>query len=192
MTDTLHFLEHVMRLKKVPRTGWIINGVKDPESVAEHCLGTAFFALALARAEGMDDKKIFLMASAHDLAESVVGDVVWEDGHKKDYATRDEKEDLEREALADICEAFGPDIKDLVLEYMELKSPEALIVKEADKLEMVMQALRYEPEVAQDTLLKFWTGSAKYFKSKLSRELFTQMLEKSNMSPEAKAQIQLE
>lgn len=189
--DTLHFLEHVMKLKGVPRTGWINHGVKDPESVAEHSLGVAFFALALARDQELDEKKVFLMAAAHDVAESVVGDIVWETGHGKNHEIKAEKEKKEREVINKLCEVFGPDIKELVFEYMEQNTPEAQAVKEADKLEMVMQALLYEDKVPQDKLLPFWPGSAKYMKTKLAKELFKQMLARSTMSDEAKSQVEI-
>ena len=45
---TLQLLLDAHRLKRTPRTGWVMRGVPDAESVADHSYGVAFIALLLA------------------------------------------------------------------------------------------------------------------------------------------------
>lgn len=43
MKDLTDFFHKVEKLKRVKRTGWVREGVPDPESVAAHCFGIAMF-----------------------------------------------------------------------------------------------------------------------------------------------------
>ncbi|MFW5828030.1 MAG: HD domain-containing protein [Alkalispirochaeta sp.] len=69
-------------LKDVDRTGWVLRGVDDPESVADHSWGTAQLCLLFAAyatfdpdlAE-IDPHRAVSMALVHDLAEVEVGDI---------------------------------------------------------------------------------------------------------------------
>jgi len=71
------FFQKVLELKNVPRQGWkekleIIN----PESVAEHSYSTTVIAMILSDLEGLNTEKIIKMALLHDLAESIIGDII--------------------------------------------------------------------------------------------------------------------
>ena len=71
------FFQKVLELKNVPRQGWkekleIIN----PESVAEHSYSTAVISMILSDLEGLNTEKIIKMALLHDLAESIIGDII--------------------------------------------------------------------------------------------------------------------
>ena len=45
--DEIEFLRKAGKLKATKRTGWIIEGITSPESVAEHSFRTALMALVL-------------------------------------------------------------------------------------------------------------------------------------------------
>ena len=64
-------------LKRVRRRGWVLRGVTEPESVADHSFRTALLALVLARDDSFDRGRCVAMALVHDLAEAVVGDRVY-------------------------------------------------------------------------------------------------------------------
>ncbi|MGE4650712.1 MAG: HD domain-containing protein, partial [Myxococcota bacterium] len=71
------FFQKVLELKNVPRQGWkekleIIN----PESVAEHSYSTATISMVLSDLKGLNTEKIIKMALLHDLAESIIGDII--------------------------------------------------------------------------------------------------------------------
>ncbi|MBK9474633.1 MAG: HD domain-containing protein [bacterium] len=73
----LDMLMQANRLKTTPRTGWFQRGVPSPESVADHSHGVALISLALLGSvpDKLDRAKVLAMAIAHDLAESVTGDL---------------------------------------------------------------------------------------------------------------------
>ncbi|KAB1204792.1 HD domain-containing protein 2 [Morella rubra] len=84
------------------------------------------------------------MAIVHDIAEAVVGDITPSDG-----VSKAEKSRREQEALDHMCKLLGggsraQEIGELWLEYEENSSPEAKIVKDLDKVEMILQASEYE------------------------------------------------
>src|SRR5512140_3852220 len=79
MGALLDALLRANNLKSVPRSGWVMHGVPEAESVADHTFGVAFVALALAQALGtdtpLDRGKLLSTALLHDLAESLTGDI---------------------------------------------------------------------------------------------------------------------
>ena len=70
-------------LKSLPRTGWIQNGVNNPESVASHSWGMSLLAMKLCP-ENLDLSKVLQICIVHDLPESIVGDITPYDGVSKD------------------------------------------------------------------------------------------------------------
>lgn len=128
-------------------------GIANPESVADHSHATALLALLLAEqinvdpsAQGLDQPldvgRVMQIAVVHDLAESLVTDLP----HRTTRLIgKDIKYQAEAAALREIC-AGWPDVDRVVAlwtEYAEQGSPEALLVRDADKLELVHQALEY-------------------------------------------------
>ena len=63
-------------LKDLERAGWVLRGVKLPESVADHTFGTALLCLLYADEAGVDLERSVTIALVHDLAEALTGDVV--------------------------------------------------------------------------------------------------------------------
>src|SRR5689334_20672154 len=71
----IEFLLRAYGLKDTVRTGWVLRGVTDPESVADHAWGTALLCLLFGPAAGVDVNRCIAMAVVHDLAECLTGDV---------------------------------------------------------------------------------------------------------------------
>ncbi len=162
--DIIAFMKDVEALKRVPREGWLARGIEEPESVAEHTLGVAFLAVLLAKDRRLDEDKIIKMALLHDLPESRAGDISI---FSPKYA---EKDRIEKEA-AGLIMARNPEYKSLWEEYVRGESAEAATVKEADKLELLFQALEYEKRgySADD----FWRGE--YDFKGLAREIYLRL-----------------
>lgn len=135
--EIVGILRGVQRLKEVDREGWKHRGIRAPESVAEHTLGVAFLAMAMAEAEGLDIEISLKMALLHDLPESKIGDISFHSPRYRD------KERMEEGAAKEILSGIS-DYHDLWLEYSKGESPEARLVKAADKLELLAQAIEYE------------------------------------------------
>lgn len=159
------FLE-IGLLKKVQRTGWVLKGVKDVESVAEHTWRVAMLALILSPQLKLNQLKIVKMALIHDLGEVVIGDIKWESG-KKVIGSQEEKHRDEKKAIRKMF-ADNPNFQEYVLlwkEFNEQKTREAKILKQLDKLEMTIQALEYQKEgTPRKKLEEFWENAEKYLK----------------------------
>jgi putative hydrolase of HD superfamily len=135
--EILCILRDVLRLKEVDREGWKRRGIRSPERVAGHTSGVAFLAMAMAEIEGLDVKKSLEMAILHDLPESRIGDI---DFHSPRYK---DKERMEQDAAREILGGV-PDYFEIWHEYYRGETPEAQLVRAADKLELLAQALEYE------------------------------------------------
>lgn len=64
-------------LQDLPRTGWIQRGIRQPESIAGHVLGTCELVLALGpRVEpALDTERALALALVHDAPEALLGDL---------------------------------------------------------------------------------------------------------------------
>ena|SRR3989344_5153051 len=83
MKGLMKFIFDVGKLKETKRTGWIVQGIKNPESVAEHTYRVAMICMVLAKKFKLNENKLLKMSLIHDLAEELVGDIVLEKGNKK-------------------------------------------------------------------------------------------------------------
>lgn len=158
-SSAIDFLTLLHRLKSTKRTGWVRRGIKDPESIADHMYRMGIMALISNDIPGVDRDKCIKMAIVHDIAEAIVGDITPADGVPKE-----EKSRREREALDQMCQLLGAvptanEITQLWMEYEENSSPEAKVVKDFDKVEMILQALEYENEQGKN-LEEFFESTA--------------------------------
>ena len=160
-------LDHGSILKRLPRMGWLLNGVIPCESVADHTAGVALLTLVLAgtintdwRSEGLDAPldvgRAVTLAVLHDLAESIVTDLP---KRSAELLGSEAKHSAEAAAIDSLLANLpsGHDYAILWSEYGARATPEARLVADADKLEMVHQALQYE-RAGHRTLDEFWRG----------------------------------
>lgn len=142
------FMIDIGKSKRLYRTGWVREKIKDPESVAEHSFRVSVVSMVLADQLGLDKEKLIKMALVHDLGEVITGDLVFSRGEIIDIKKKNEKEEKEEEGIKKILK--GIDKKEEYIkifdEMLERVTKEAKIFWEIDKLEMAMQALEYEKE----------------------------------------------
>lgn len=182
MIELLNLLEKLNHLKQLPRTGWLFAGIRQPESVAEHSYVTALLSMLLAEvinadwaAEGLDGPldmgKLLAIALLHDLAESVLTDLP---KRSTDLIGQGVKHAAEARAMKRLMAGIpnGTRHEALWQEYGAAATPEARLVRDADKLEMVHQALCYELG-GQRNLQDFWQGHRWHYVA--SRQLFEQL-----------------
>ncbi len=173
VSKLIELLDEMIRLKAVPRMGWLLRGVRDVESVAAHSFGVAFTAMVLAdlaRARGLEVnvERLLRMALLHDLTEARTGDLpstIKKYFDPETLRTADER--AAEEMLAEIG-PLGDSYLELWCDYEDRASLEARLVKAADKLDLLLQAREYEKGGAAG-LAEFWENSEADF-SKLGIE----------------------
>ena len=75
LAGTAAFLFEMGHLKQLARAGWLLLGVPQPESVAEHTFRVGIVGIALAAQEGADIGRTAALCLLHDSPESRIGDV---------------------------------------------------------------------------------------------------------------------
>jgi 5'-deoxynucleotidase YfbR-like HD superfamily hydrolase len=160
MGGLISFLAELMRLKSVPRIGWLLRGVRDVESVAAHSFGVAVIAMVLAdraRARGVEVnvERLLRMALLHDLTESRTGDLPSTiKGYFDKASIKAADESIAREIFTELGDLSKPYLE-LWFDYEHRASIESRLVKAADKLDLLMQSREYEKGGAR-SLQEFW------------------------------------
>ncbi len=169
----LDMLLRANRLKTTRRAGWAVRGVPAPESVADHSQGTALLALLLLdQVEGpLDRAKVLGMAILHDLPECEIGDLTTAAVR---HLPPGAKTAAEAGALAELLAGLpcGESWRAIWQEYADQGTPEARLVRDADRLDLLLQALVYERTTGQRELGEFWEHArAESFAFEPSRDL---------------------
>lgn len=142
-------LERLNGLKQIPRMGWLECAVPlgEAEDVAQHSFETTSITLLLLdeleqRTKKLDRERALTMAVVHDWAEALIGDFSYT---IQKWMGADNKERMEREALKDLVDRLPRKKEYLRLweEYNEKRTPEARLVRAADYLSLMVQAIKY-------------------------------------------------
>ncbi len=170
----LSLLLDANRLKVIPRGGWAVRGLTDVESVADHSYGVAFVALTLAElvTETIDRAKLLSIALLHDLPESLITDIP---SPASRFFPAGAKRVAEMNALVEMFAGlpFGQRMQAWWQEFEDRASLEGRLVRDADRLELLLQAYVYEQSTANDHLDEFWAGQeAKPFEFEAAQRLF--------------------
>lgn len=163
-------------LEKLPRMGFLLQGVTDPESVAAHCFGVALTAMLMADAiEGpVDAERVVRMALLHEVSEAKVTDLPYRALRYIDPPT---KSAAERAVAHDLLGPIGKAYASLWEEFEAAQTLEARIVRAADKIQMMAKVLRYEQE-GRGNLADFWINVEFNENDRglpLARELFAEI-----------------
>jgi putative hydrolase of HD superfamily len=153
----LDLLLEANRLKSIPRGGWAMRGVAAAESVADHSFGAALLALILADRvdEPLDRARILTMALLHDLPEARLSDIP---KPALRYFPAQAKHEAELVVMTELLgEIEGSEtLRACWLEFEQRRSREALLVHDADRLELLLQATVYEQTRGNRNLGDFW------------------------------------
>ena len=128
-------------LKRTPRTGWLMLGVANPESVAEHSFRVATIGIALAALEGADVGRTTAMCVLHDSAETRISDIA---SVSRAYLIAARPEAVSVDQTARMPDETGTVYRELIAEFERGETPEARCAKDADKLELLATAREYE------------------------------------------------
>ena len=156
MSEHLKLLEAIHAVKHLPRKGWIEHGLDESlvESVGSHCFGTAVLVVILKEGGYLPGnvafERVLELALMHDIGESEIGDMT-----PAGAFPAEKKAAMEREAVQHLLDGV-PGLDSLASDLEAFVSgkhdadPVYLLVKQIDKLDMMIQALLYERESGKD------------------------------------------
>lgn len=170
------FLINVSYLQNFKRRGWVLRGVKDPETVAQHTFHFMVSAWILGDKKGFNHLKMILLALVHDLCEVYAGDRTPHDvlGHlTREILTNPpriptnkkikwvmEKKQTEWLGIEKITEVLpkriSTEIKNLWLEFEERLTKEGRFAYLLDKVENLFQATNYWLEDESFPIVAWW------------------------------------
>jgi putative hydrolase of HD superfamily len=163
-------------LKRVRRSGWWHAGVRDPESVAEHSMRAAQLAALIAAEEGADPARAALLALFHDSQETRTGDLP----HTATaYLTKPDPREITADQTERLPERSREMVRGAVDEYESRETLEARCAKDADNLEMLLQAVEYR-EIGVSRVDGWIDSARKDLRTRTSRRIAEAAV---NMSP---------
>ena len=181
MDPLISFFIEIGRLKSVKRPGWVLRGVKDPESVADHAFRVFLLAWLLGREKRVNLKRLLKLALVHSLSAVYIDYIspygkLLEVRNKKELLKRypalvvrapvtekgrivqrrfeEEKRAIEK-LLRGLPKEIKHEINSLWLEFQQKTSKEARLLKAVDRLENLVQALEYKKQIKKDLLDPF-------------------------------------
>ena len=167
----IDFLTLTRSLKTTKRTGWIMSGISNPESIADHMYRMSLMAMIASFSnETLDTNRCIKLALIHDLAEAKVGDITPHCG-----VSDEDKYKLELGTMEQLQTMLGPllggdEIIELWKEYEEGTTIEAKLLKDLDKIEMILQAQEYEAEGSTEKSLdQFFSSTEGKWRTEIGR-----------------------
>ena len=170
MKNIANFLFEAGMLKRTPRTGFQFLG-SGAESVAEHIFRTTYIGYTLGKlAKEADIDRLVKMCLFHDLPEARTGDL--------NYVNKKYVDAKEKTAVEDLANTlpFGDELRELILEFIEGKTREAQLARDADQLEMIL-ALKEYKDVGNRYADEWLEFSLKRLQTDTARELAGTILE---------------
>jgi len=175
MKKVVNFLFELHEAKRTPRSGWHRTGIKNAESLAEHSAVCAQIAFLLGEMEGANAEHCALLALFHDVGEIRTGD--------EDWISRIYKNKNDSEGKAFLAQSadlpMGGKLKSFFDEIKKQKTKEAIIAKDADLLELAVQAKFYTQSGYESAAL-FIDGMRDNLKTESAKKLLVE-IEKSKI-----------
>ena len=137
----LNFFAEAGLLKRVKRSGWWVAGIKDPETVAEHCFRCGVIGYFLAHGEGVDPFKVVAMTLFNDIHEARINDLHKMGHHYIDFRHAEQKSFADQ--IADLEKKVKGALQAMREDYDRQLSRESIVARDADILECLIQAKEY-------------------------------------------------
>lgn len=212
MNNLLKFFIEIGKLKTMPRRGWVINDIKNPESIAEHIFRASLIAWILgSKKTGLKIERLLKMALIHDLCEVYAGDTTPYDSvlpknakDRKEFMKtwprlsnvqkvklsrkkhKKEEKALDR-LLKNLPFNLKKEIKSLWMDYEKGLTPEGRFFKQADRLENFLQATEYWKKYKKPPQGPWWEWAREFFDDPLSLELIEELARQFHKKFEPKA-----
>ncbi|MCK5862453.1 MAG: HD domain-containing protein, partial [Candidatus Hydrogenedentes bacterium] len=158
--QVLELFHKIHPLDRVPRAGFLLRGVPDPESVSAHSHFFALLALLYVNAypDEYDLGKTLSMALVHDLSEAQLMDIPMPVANTW---LGEAKQEAEQGIFNDLFAAFPTTYSNLHDEFLAGKSAEARLLRALDKAQMMLKVLSYERE-GRGRLDEFWENPCNF------------------------------
>src|SRR3990167_10731160 len=181
MEEFIHFFIELGRIKNIPRRGWVLRGVKNPETVADHAYRVLILVWIFGKETSLNIKRLLKLALVHSLSAVYIDyispyDKLLEVKTKKELIKKypalvlrapipekgkivlkrfeEEKKAVEK-LTKNLPETIKHEITYLWMDFQEKTSKEAKFLKAIDRLENLIQALEYKDQIKEDLLTPF-------------------------------------
>jgi 5'-deoxynucleotidase YfbR-like HD superfamily hydrolase/biotin operon repressor len=143
LAGVVPFLFEMGHLKRLTRAGWLLLGIPQPETVAEHSFRVGVVGVTLATLEGADVGRTAALCLLHDAHETRIGDVP---SVGRAYVTTAVPEAVSAHQTSAMPDAVAKVFQDLVAEYEAEQTLESRVAHDADKIETLLQAVEYQAQ----------------------------------------------
>lgn len=152
--EIIRIFEIIHPLDRIPRAGYLLRGVPEPESVAAHSHFMSLLALFFVETYPgtYDAKKLLAMALVHDLAEARIMDIPMP---YADAYLSEAKSEAEHAISESILGGLSSKLAAYHSEFNKAESQEARLLRGLDKAQMMIKVLCYERE-HRGHLEEFW------------------------------------
>jgi putative hydrolase of HD superfamily len=202
MKDLVNFFNQVGKLKDMPRRGWLINNIKNPESIADHTFRASLMAWIIGSKKKMNVERLLKTALIHDICEVYAGDITPYDSvlpkdakkrkefmktwprftEKQKKKLREKKYKKEKAALEKITKDLPGELKSeimhLWLDYEKGLTKEGRFFKQADRLENFLQAMEYHKKYKNPPQGPWWEWAREFFDDADSLNFIEKMAKK--------------
>jgi putative hydrolases of HD superfamily len=137
------FLFEMGHLKHLARAGWLLLGIPEPETVAEHCFRTGAVGIALAALERADVGRTAALCLLHDSHQTRTGDTL---SVVRAYVTTAAPAAVTAHQTSAMPTATAKIFQDLVAEYEAGQTLESQLAHDADDIETLLQAAEYQAQ----------------------------------------------
>lgn len=137
------YLFEMGHLKRLTRAGWLLLGIPQPETVAEHCFRAGAVGIALAALEGADIGRTAALCLLHDAHQTRNGDIL---SVARAYVTTAMPAAVTAHQTSAMPNATAKIFQDLVAEYQAGQTLESQLARDADEIETLLQAAEYRAQ----------------------------------------------
>ena len=165
----VEFILEAGNLKRVPRSGWSVLGIMNPESVADHSFRCAVIGYLIAHMEKVSVYRTLLMTLFNDIHEARITDL-----HKMAQRYIDAKpaEDASFDEQIELLpEGIHGELSDVREEYRAQMSEESIVARDSDILECLIQAKEYHEHGHKSASL-FMEKAPEYLKTDSAKKLW--------------------
>ncbi len=206
MKDLINFFTQVGKLKDMPRRGWVINDIKNPESIADHVFRASLMAWILGSNKKLNIERLLKTALIHDICEVYAGDTTPYDSilpkdakkrrelmktwprfsDKEKKRLKDKKYKKEKEALEKITKDLPRNLRSEMMhlwyDYEKGLTKEGRFFKQADRLENFLQAVEYHKKYKTPPQGPWWAWAREFFDDNTSLEFIDEIAKKFHHS----------